>query len=262
MTVLSYGQLQNLWNNAGGPPAWAPTMAAIALLESGGNTQASNPSGATGLWQVEWPLHSDLSPDGSRQALYDPTVNAKAAIAILNGGAGLCSGWGTVQGGDALGIAVCRGGSTPWTTAQIQSNGFGQYTGAGGTSGNVGAGDASLQGLITAAGGCNTKGPNGDGKVFSTGGILGFGSFTFTYCELKALTGGLFIGLGGGIMLVGTLLTVGAALGETALGRQGTQTAGTAVQYLTLGRVSGARATSAMRARPPRATPRPVQQAA
>src|SRR5262252_4144178 len=49
-------QLQRLWIAAGGDPALAPTMAAIAeQRESGGWSGAWNSTGATGLWQVEWP---------------------------------------------------------------------------------------------------------------------------------------------------------------------------------------------------------------
>jgi Transglycosylase SLT domain/LysM domain len=50
--VLSFGALEALWAQAGGP-AWAESSAAsVAECESGGNTQAYNPSGASGLWQI------------------------------------------------------------------------------------------------------------------------------------------------------------------------------------------------------------------
>lgn len=89
-------------------------MAAIALLESGGNPNATNPSGATGLWQVEFPLHNqDVPGITTAQQALDPNNNAKLAISILGGGGGLCSGWGTQAGGDAIGEAVCNSGSKP-----------------------------------------------------------------------------------------------------------------------------------------------------
>jgi hypothetical protein len=50
--MVGYGQLEGLWNQAGGPPNLAATMAAIAEAESGGNPNARNPSGASGLWQI------------------------------------------------------------------------------------------------------------------------------------------------------------------------------------------------------------------
>lgn len=48
----SFSGLENLWVSAGGP-AWAEAEAArVAECESGGNSSAYNPSGATGLWQI------------------------------------------------------------------------------------------------------------------------------------------------------------------------------------------------------------------
>lgn len=75
MTTYSYGELETLWIDAGGPKALAPLMAAIAMAESSGNSQAFNPSGATGLWQI---LGAVDAADQSQ--LYDPKVNAKEAV--------------------------------------------------------------------------------------------------------------------------------------------------------------------------------------
>jgi hypothetical protein len=50
--TYSYAGLESLWISAGGP-SWAASHAAeIAECESGGRTNAYNPSGATGLWQI------------------------------------------------------------------------------------------------------------------------------------------------------------------------------------------------------------------
>ena len=76
MTVYSYAQLEGLWIDQGGPRALAPLMAAIAMAESGGDSDARNPSGATGLWQI---LGAVYPRDA--QALTDPAVNAREAIA-------------------------------------------------------------------------------------------------------------------------------------------------------------------------------------
>lgn len=74
-------QLEKLWNDAGGDPNVAPDMAYIAAYdESGGYAGAWNSSGATGLWQVEWP--SNYS--GSREDLFTPLVNAQQAVALYN----------------------------------------------------------------------------------------------------------------------------------------------------------------------------------
>jgi hypothetical protein len=49
---LSYGELESLWIQAGGPKSLAPLMAAIALAESSGNVTVVNSIGACGLWQI------------------------------------------------------------------------------------------------------------------------------------------------------------------------------------------------------------------
>lgn len=193
-------------------------MAAIALLESGGNPSASNPSGATGLWQIEFPLHKDLTPDGTRQSLYDPTVNAKAAIAILNGGAGLCSGWGTQQGGDAIGIAVCNAGSKPWNASQLSAGGFGGYLGKGSNVPSPAGitGGYSGPAINPSAGWCNSR--NG-GTAWSFGGVAGIGSVSISWCEVKAgIAAALIVG-GVAIAGLGIVLVVSSAAKESGAGR-------------------------------------------
>jgi cell wall-associated NlpC family hydrolase len=73
--AYSYRQLEQLWVSAGGSKTLAPIMAAIAMAESGGNPDAYNPSGATGLWQI---LGAVKPADQSR--LTDPKVNAREAV--------------------------------------------------------------------------------------------------------------------------------------------------------------------------------------
>ena len=72
----TYAQLQALWIQAGGNPAAAANMAKIAIAESGGNPNAYNASGATGLWQI---LGAVVGGN-----LYDPLVNARNAVAKYN----------------------------------------------------------------------------------------------------------------------------------------------------------------------------------
>ena len=73
MTDYSYAQLEALWINAGGQRNMAPTMAAIAEAESGGNSDAHNPSGASGLWQI---LGNPFPGNP-----FDPATNARMAVA-------------------------------------------------------------------------------------------------------------------------------------------------------------------------------------
>jgi hypothetical protein len=75
VTVYSYAQLEGLWINAGGPKAMAPLMAAIAEAESGGNSDAYNASGASGLWQILG------APQGVTGNAFDPSTNARMAVA-------------------------------------------------------------------------------------------------------------------------------------------------------------------------------------
>ena len=73
MAQYSYAQLEDLWIQAGGSRALAPVMAAIAMAESGGNSEARNPSGASGLWQI---LGNPFPGNP-----FDAQVNAKMAVA-------------------------------------------------------------------------------------------------------------------------------------------------------------------------------------
>lgn len=74
--------LAQLWIQAGGSPALANTMAAIAMAESSGNIGATNQNtnGSTdrGLWQIN-SVHSQFDPN---RLLTDPLYNARAAVAI------------------------------------------------------------------------------------------------------------------------------------------------------------------------------------
>src|SRR5215813_3238316 len=73
MAQFTYGQLESLWIQAGGSKVLAPLMAAIALAESGGNSDARNPSGASGLWQIlGQPFPGNV---------FDPKENARMAVA-------------------------------------------------------------------------------------------------------------------------------------------------------------------------------------
>jgi hypothetical protein len=72
---FGFGALERLWTRAGGSPAVQAIMAHIAQAESGGDPNAHNASGATGLWQIL----GALVPGN----LYNPLVNARNAVAKL-----------------------------------------------------------------------------------------------------------------------------------------------------------------------------------
>jgi hypothetical protein len=83
VTTYTYSELETLWLDAAkgtqyATNTWAQLMAAIAMAESGGNSDAYNPSGATGLWQILGAVNA--SDQGS---LTDPTTNAHEALLKL-----------------------------------------------------------------------------------------------------------------------------------------------------------------------------------
>lgn len=89
---LTYAQLQTLWTSNGGSKALAPIMAAIAMAESGGRTDAMNtraPDYSVGLWQINY--FGAMMPGRTKaygspaQLISDPNRQAKAAISILKG---------------------------------------------------------------------------------------------------------------------------------------------------------------------------------
>jgi hypothetical protein len=104
---LTNQQLQALWIQAGGKRSLAPTMAAIALAESGGEVGSLNDNAATGdysagLWQINYfgGMRSGRtaqfgSPDLLRTS---PLANARAAVSLAGGGSGL-GNWTTYTSG-------------------------------------------------------------------------------------------------------------------------------------------------------------------
>lgn len=94
MPVLSALEIYRYARLAGFSPDQAVTMTAIALAESGGNSDAHNPHGenSQGLWQINAAAHPDLAG----QNLYDPLVNAKAAFEVSQDGNDV-SPWTTVH---------------------------------------------------------------------------------------------------------------------------------------------------------------------
>ena len=213
MPVLTFDQIQSLWVQNGGNPAWAPLAAAIAVAESGGNTQSLNTNASTGdysvgLWQINYfgnLLPSRTAAYGSPSSLQaSPDAQAKAAVALSGNGAN----WGPWQGDPAWKAWQAHG--APATPTKAALTGWGvSLGGAGGPStGPTGAAaDASASGT-TPGTGCTAK-----GKIFGVAGI------SFSYCQGKALVSGLLIGVGGVTFLTGTLITIAWGLGHTRGGR-------------------------------------------
>lgn len=84
---MNIRQLQQLAWSVGFPSTSVATAAAVAFAESGGNPGAVGdtsitPGGSVGLWQINLASH----PQYTRQFLLDPVNNAKAALAVSQGG--------------------------------------------------------------------------------------------------------------------------------------------------------------------------------
>ena len=77
--TLSCSGLEALWKAAGGAPGSAFIAAEIAMAESGGRQYAHSPTNDFGYWQIN-------GGHGPEMATYNPTGNAKAAIAISGNG--------------------------------------------------------------------------------------------------------------------------------------------------------------------------------
>lgn len=86
MALLNAAEIYVAARHAGFSPDQAVTMTAIALAESGGNTDAHNPNGedSWGLWQINFAVHNGLERFGDRT---NPLANARMAYEVSNEGA-------------------------------------------------------------------------------------------------------------------------------------------------------------------------------
>lgn len=96
MTTLSFAQIEDLWDQAGGNPGWAPLAAGIAEAESGGDSGALNNDPSTGdysvgLWQINYygdllgPRTQEYGSPSNLQA--SPAAQAQAAVELSSNGA-------------------------------------------------------------------------------------------------------------------------------------------------------------------------------
>lgn len=82
-----FAELMGLWVEAGGAREHAAMAAQVASYESGGRPAAhahTTREDSRGLWQIN--IKSNAHPEYASANLYDPMVNAKAAIAISRNG--------------------------------------------------------------------------------------------------------------------------------------------------------------------------------
>jgi cell wall-associated NlpC family hydrolase len=163
MADLSAREIYRFARLAGFSPDQAVTMTAIALAESGGNTNAHNPNGenSRGLWQINLDAHGGWA---GGMNLFDPAQNARAAYRVSGGGQDV-SPWTVVHGprprylaykSEAL-AAAAASGDTGVTGVWTGTEGYGHPLSAGNTGpgtpiGPTGGGESgSLQTFLDAA---------------------------------------------------------------------------------------------------------------
>jgi hypothetical protein len=198
-------------------------MGAIAIAESGGTPRAAYTTrtsgdvgypypatgeGATGLWQIEWPLHNTLLSQvtggkTTREALATPTTNAKMAIALFgSNGAGI-GNWK----GDATYDQWSAAGS-PQHPSEVAVIGYLTKLGLGS--------DATQAGTIPAGtgtgGAASSTGPAG-------GGPTGLTPIDMLFYPGAALEGFVRLGeiiLGAGLLVLAVVAFIAALLGNSA----------------------------------------------
>lgn len=235
---LSFGQLEQLWISNGGSPTWAPTMAAVALLESGGgyvqavagsspgsspNTSTDINGGSYGLWQINGshdgvigaaPSAGGPVPSSSWvQSMFNPNTNAQQARALLGNGSGI-GNWT-----DAAAQAVIANGGTPLTASQAQEFASSHGYSVTSTGGSVSSGTAVTTSATTSGttSGCNS----------STYLINGLSFHFLNQCELKALKGGA-LAVGGSVLLV---IAAALIIGRSGAAKKVAEATGATIIY-------------------------------
>lgn len=202
MANLSYAQLKRVWLDASQGTryhnnAWASLMAAIALAESSGDPNATNPNdrkadGTTqtswGLWQIS---NGDHNPPSGNWA--SPVVNAQLAIAKLDTPEGLRN-WGTYDSGAYK--AYYNAKTTPSDTVPA--------TGGTATQATAELTAAQVSEQQQSAGRCALGYSQHVGIFFGHGPTIQFCVISKT--QVRAVMGGVYILAGGLTGLVGAAI--------------------------------------------------------
>lgn len=254
-TIPGSAQLQNVTsgqpivNQASTNYLWAQ----MVLQDAGLPTTQSNLN-AMVLWMQaeeppsDWfnrnnPLNASLGTSASDGTGSYPslTVAAQQTAAMIRQ-KNMASIYNAFSSGTASPATIGAGIiASPWASSHYGGN-LAKFTGtppaviAAGTGAVLGAGAAASGSSAGGTGvGCNAKG----------GGIDILGAHIGDACQIKALTGALLIGIGGGVLLVGATLIAAYGLSQTRIGKAGLAAAsGTPV-----GRVASVAAGAPSRAR-------------
>ena len=182
MPKLSPTQIYQYAIQAGFSPVDAVKATAIALAESGGQTDVVNSIGAMGLFQI----YDGVYPSASRQAqMADPLANAQAAYAkyaaAQKAGQTPWCPWASFDEGTCAGQANRNNSYSSFMgMAQAAATGVDIATGSstlvvpGGSSGSSGAGSASDTSTSAGVTTVSTAGGGGGGSQLTLG---SFGPF-------------------------------------------------------------------------------------
>ena len=209
-TVYSYAQLEGLWINAGGSAALAPTMAAVALAESGGCSTALNATdnGGTqssfGLWQISTGTHTAPSSSWS-------SGPANAQLAVQKYASQGLAAWGTYTSGAYK--AFMSGATTPDLSAAGGASGASATLTAADVSAATAAGAKANPDCLLGFGG--VAGTSWWNDIFGQGGNLG-AICLVSKANMRAVIGGVVLLNAGVVMLVGSVIL--AAYGLKASG--------------------------------------------
>jgi len=195
MTVLSPDQIAQVARAAGFPENAVPMAVAVALCESGGNTDAHGDidrphrgCGSYGLWQINSCPDRDkgstfrFGDDPSR--LYDPATNARTAVAVSVGGANW-SAWSTKSKAAAMVPTLKLAGRPAPASAGAA---------AGAAAGNPGAAAGAAAGADAGAVATPSNSAGASGPVSLTS--------ASTWLRVAQFVGGIVI-IGVGASLVG-----------------------------------------------------------
>lgn len=102
MTILSPNQIATVMRQAGWPEAAVATAVAVALAESGGNTQAINTANANGSYDYGLMQINSIHGYSPSLLLSDPVYNAKAGLSIFKAAGYRFTPWAAYNSGSYL----------------------------------------------------------------------------------------------------------------------------------------------------------------
>ncbi len=217
---------------------WATTV----LVDAGLPTTPNNVSNvmawmtmeepASNWWDRNNPLNASLgtsSTDGTG-SYPSLTVGAQETAAMIRQ-SNMSSIYSALAANASPAQFLAGLQASPWAGSR-----YSQYTSLPGQPATISAGS----GVTLQAGAGSTPTGTTGGCGAAGGGVNIFGTSIGSHCQLKALTGGLLVGVGGAVLLVGVVLIASYGLKNTrvgaAVGKVGGGPVGGAVGFVTGGR--------------------------